>query len=352
MKRSIIERRFGQSFERLLVPEPVGPVDLDPEILGDRGERLREYLSEHVIGQTEASGALVGAYQMFLSGISPVSHPGGVLLFLGPTGTGKTHSVEMAARGILGTSSGIIRVDCAEYTNEHHLARILGSPPGYLGHGSTSHLITQAKLQSQWTPENHLSFVLFDEIEKACPEFWDMLLGILDRGTLTLGNLEKVDFSKTIIVLTSNVGSRELGKIGKGTGFTGGLVDPKSFGAIGSDAAKRIFSPEFMNRIDKIVTFRKLEKDDLRRILDREIMELQARVLLSSVPFVLLVGKEVKESILLAGASDEYGARFLKRELRKRLIDPVANLISSGQLFPGAELSVREEEGRMRWARI
>src|SRR6201984_2231016 len=217
---------------------------------------FEQALRKKVVGQERAVQALVDLYQVFCAGLHSPGHPVGNLLFLGPTGSGKTRVVEAAAEILFGDARAMIKVDCAEFQHSHEIAKLIGSPPGYLGHRETNPLITQEALAASHTDKLKLSFLLFDEIEKASDALWQLLLGMLDKATLTLGDNRKVDLSHTVIFLTSNLGGGEIAELMEG-GM--GFIQPKDKPAAGLDAkveraaveaARRKFSPEFMNRLD------------------------------------------------------------------------------------------------------
>ena len=250
--------------------------ELDPEKRSSTSHYFEEALREKIVGQEEAVQALVDLYQMFCAGLHSPGRPVGNLLFLGPTGSGKTWTVEAAAEVLFGNSRAVIKVDCAEFQHSHEIAKLIGSPPGYLGHRETSPLITQEALAQCHTENLQLSFLLFDEIEKASDSLWQLLLGILDKATLTLGDNRQVDLSGTMIFMTSNLGGGEITELMTGpVGFAPAVsadrkprLDEK-VERIASEAAKRKFAPEFMNRIDKVVVFHPLQRDQLEEILPR-----------------------------------------------------------------------------------
>jgi ATP-dependent Clp protease ATP-binding subunit ClpA len=232
-------------------------IPLEP---GRKSRQVREFeqrLQNRIIGQDEAVTQLVNVYQTILAGMSGPGRPLSNLLFLGPTGSGKTRLVEAAAEILFDNPNAFVKVDCGEFQHSHEIAKLIGSPPGYIGHRETSAAITQEALDQSHTEKLKLSFVLFDEIEKASDALWQLLLGILDKATLTLGDNRKVDFSRTIVFMTSNLGAAEMSRlVSGGIGFApqrnenhGEIVDRK-IGQVAVDAAKRKFSPEFMNRID------------------------------------------------------------------------------------------------------
>ena len=183
---------------------------LDPTRTGRQAEELENKLHRLVVGQDEAIHRIVRAYQTHVAGLSPAGRPIGNFLFLGPTGSGKTRVVEATAECLLKSPRAVIKIDCAEFQHSHEIAKLIGSPPGYLGHRETHALLSQEALNQHHTEKVKLSFVLFDEIEKASDSLWNLLLGILDKGILTLGDNRKVDFSASMIFLTSNLGASEM----------------------------------------------------------------------------------------------------------------------------------------------
>ena len=257
---------------------------LDPTQTGQDAEKLHMDLRKRIVGQDEAIDQIVNIYQMYLAGMNSPGRPIGNFLFLGPTGSGKTRLVEASAESLVGDSRAMIKVDCAEFQHSHEIAKLIGSPPGYLGHRETHPLLSQEVLNQYHTEKIKLSFVLFDEIEKASDALWNLLLGILDKATLTLGDNRRVDFSRTLIFMTSNLGASEMGSILRpNLGFAaseierlhgaGELDDDTSskIAKAGADAARRKFTPEFMNRIDKVVVFKPLGQKELRKILGLEL---------------------------------------------------------------------------------
>src|SRR4029453_17946839 len=261
---------------------------LDPEQKSFRVEKFEERLSELVIGQVRAVRSMSSLYQIFLAGMNQPGRPLGALLFLGPTGSGKTHTVEAAAEILLGARNLVLKIDWAEFQHSHEIAKLVGSPPGYLGHRETHPLLSQENLDRYHTENTNLSFVLFDEIEKASDALWQLLLGILDKATLTLGDNQHVDFSRTVIVMTSNLGGREISElISGGIGFapahfslnTGEAEVEEKIYHTALEAARRKFSPEFMNRIDKVVVYRPLKQYHLQQIVDLELQAIQDRIM-------------------------------------------------------------------------
>lgn len=328
---------------------------LDPHIKCERAQKFEEELSARIVGQDGAVRRLADLYQLFLAGLNQRDRPIGTLLFLGPTGSGKTRVVEAAAEILFGNTNAVIKIDCAEFQHSHEIAKLLGSPPGYLGHRETAPLLAQENLDRFQTSETALSFVLFDEIEKASDALWSLLLGILDKATLTLGDNRRVDFSRTVIVMTSNLGAREMSDlIAGGIGFASGQKSSDSqldqkINRTAVEAARRKFSPEFMNRIDKVVVFRSLNEQHLREILELELKAVQERIMsTASTKFLFNCSPIFKELLLSDGSDSRYGARHLKRSVERNLVLPLSNLLASGQISFGDSVYVDlDESGRI-----
>ncbi len=327
-------------------------MQLDPERRSSEFVEFERSLREKVVGQDRAIQRVAHMLQVYQAGMSMPGRPLGNLLFLGPTGTGKTRVVEAAADILFGSPRAFIKIDCGEYQHGHEIAKLLGSPPGYLGHRETPALLTQKALDEHHTEAAPFGFVLFDEIEKAHDSLWQLLLGILDKGTLTLGDNQRVDFSRTVVFLTSNLGAKEITRLmAGGIGFspTGpdeeGKLDQKIY-RTALDAARDRFSPEFMNRIDKVVVFRALNRGHMRRIVDIELQQVQERVIASEVarPFVLRWTDEAKDFLVDEGWERTYGARHLKRAIERHLIFPLSSLMATDQIHPGDSVLVELDE--------
>jgi ATP-dependent Clp protease ATP-binding subunit ClpA len=329
---------------------------LDPTQNGSQAERLENQLRHFVVGQEEAIHQIVRAYQTHVAGLSPAGRPIGNFLFLGPTGSGKTRVVEATAEALLKNPRAIIKIDCAEFQHSHEIAKLIGSPPGYLGHRETHPLLSQEALNQHQTEAVKISFVLFDEIEKASDSLWNLLLGILDKGVLTLGDNRQVDFSSAMIFMTSNLGAAEMSslltpRLGfrapsfQDTGSNAKLSAQMS--SAGIAAARRKFAPEFINRLDKIVVFKSLGAEELRRIVDIELEMVQGRIQTAaeSKPFLVNVTDSAREFFLAEGTDFRYGARHLKRAIERLLVQPLSNLMASGQIHRGDRIRVSHEEG-------
>ncbi len=321
---------------------------LDPTRTGRDAETLEKTLLKLIVGQDEAIEQIVNIYQMHLTGLSAPGRPVGNFLFLGPTGSGKTRTVEATAEALLGNPRAVVKIDCAEFQHSHEIAKLIGSPPGYLGHRETHPLLSQEVINQHHTDTVKLSFILFDEIEKASDALWNLLLGILDKATLTLGDNRKVDFSRAMIFMTSNLGAGEMSAlVSPKLGFRtpaptnpAGEVDERlkqKMSRSGVEAARRKFTPEFMNRIDKVVVFKPLGQPELRRILDLELGHVQQRILLSPTEkcFVFTVSDPARDFLLAEGTDVKYGARHLKRAIERLLVHPISNLMATNQVNAG-----------------
>src|SRR6202051_4985952 len=203
---AVIKRRINSRIRE----GETGLALLDATVTGTKAKDLETQLRHLVIGQEEAIHEIVRTYQTYLAGLSPEGRPIGNFLFLGPTGTGKTRAVEATAEALLGNPHALIKIDCGEFQHSHEIAKLVGSPPGYLGHRETHPLLSQETLNQHYTDKVKVSFLLFDEIEKASDALWNLLLGILDKATLTLSDNRRIDFSSTMIFLTSNLGAAEM----------------------------------------------------------------------------------------------------------------------------------------------
>ena len=323
---------------------------LDPTLTGRDAEDLEASLRRKIVGQDEAIEQIVNIYQTYLAGMTSPGRPIGNFLFLGPTGSGKTRLVEAVSETLAGDSRAVIKIDCAEFQHSHEIAKLIGSPPGYLGHRETHPLLSQEVLNQYHTDKMKLSFVLFDEIEKSSDALWNLLLGVLDKATLTLGDNRRVDFSRALIFMTSNLGAGEMGSILRpNMGFAAseiqrlresGEVDEDlnvKITKVGVEAARRKFTPEFMNRIDKTVVFRPLGNPELRKILDLELGFLQQRVFNSpnAAPFAFSLTDSAKDYVLREGTDVKYGARHLKRAIERSVVHPMSNLIATAQVRTG-----------------
>jgi len=335
---------------------------LDPSRRSSDALDFESALRRKIVGQDAAIDKVVEIYQMFLASLNAPGRPLGNLLFLGPTGSGKTRVVEAMAEALFGDPRAVIKIDCAEFQHSHEIAKLIGSPPGYLGHRETHPLLTQEALNQWHTEKRKLTLLLFDEIEKASDALWQLLLGILDKATLTLGDNRRVDLSQCLIVMTSNLGAGEMSDI-----LTGGLGFAKSKNServvdsrldekitrTAQEAARRKFSPEFMNRIDKMVVFKTLKPEHLEHILEIELGMVQQRILQATgnQQFVFSCTAPVKKFLLSEGTDPKYGARHLKRSIEKNIVFPLANLVATGQIKLGDFIRIDMKESRMTFTK-
>lgn len=327
---------------------------LNPVLKSSAAQEFEQRLLSMIIGQEHACHQIAHLYQVFLAGLTPQDRPVGNFLFLGPTGTGKTRIIEATAEILFGTAKAVIKIDCAEFSHSHEISKLIGSPPGYLGHRETTPYLSQENVDRYITEDFKLALILFDEIEKASDSLWSLLLGILDKGTLTLGDNRTVDMTHCIIFMTGNVGSDEVANMMNGGIGFGGPPDPaddsvhRKVNTTVIEAAKRKFSPEFMNRIDNTVVFHSLTDEHLMKILDLELGYVQKRIdeSPSRKKFTFKLSPGARKFLLEEGTSKIYGARHLKRAIEKYLVYPLSNLASTGQVEAGEMVYVNYQRGK------
>lgn len=323
---------------------------LDPRKPGRPAELLEACLRRLVVGQDEAIRKIVDLYQMYVTGMKSPGRPIGNILFLGPTGSGKTRLVEATAESLFSNAGAIVKVNCAEFQHSHEVAKLIGAPPGYLGHRETRPVLSQEALNAHHTEAVKISLVLFDEIEKASDALWNLLLGILDKATLTLGDGRQTDFSHSFIFLTSNLGATEMQSLVRPrwgfatrpkTGDTAGVQLGQRLASAGIEAARKKFSPEFVNRLDAMVVFNALGDAELRQIVEIELHRVQERILgAKSAAFVFRLTDAAVDELLAEGTDPRYGARHLRRAIDRLLVQPISNLLATDQLRSGDLLMV------------
>ena len=319
------------------------------------GRNLRAELRELLVGQPDALDAIIPYIQMYEAGLAPEGRPGGVFLLLGPTGTGKTKTVEALAQVLHASEKRMLKIDCAEFQMEHEVAKLIGAPPGYLGHRETQPLLTQARLNAVTSEDSSLSILLFDEVEKAAPSLARLLLGLLDKAQLRLGDNTTVNFERTLIFLTSNLGAREMAEtLRPSWGFEANVAQsadhpdghrPEKLHAIGMGAVRRRFSPEFINRLDRVISYNPLTTDGLEQILQHQIDAFGELVITRLGPrgFDITVDPAARQYLLHIGASAEYGARELKRVLHRHLFQPLGAMVADGGIPPGSSVRVSRQ---------
>ena len=314
----------------------------------NRTDELIGLLSSRVVGQAHALEHIVPSIQLHRSGLAPEGRPVGVFLLLGPTGTGKTRTVEALAEVLHGDARSVVKIDCGEFQSEHEVAKLIGAPPGYVGHAQTEPRLNQIVLDETTSAGCDLSLVLFDEIEKAAPSLSQLLLGVLDKATLRLGDGGEVNFERSLIFLTSNLGARDMvSELQPGLGFDTPARRPGAelsahLERVGLRAVQRHFSPEFVNRIDAVITYRPLGNESLVAILEQHVVELQRHVQsrLGSRSFDIDVAPAARYFMLEKGTSMEYGARELRRVIHLHLTQPLAAMVANGEVTPGAQVTV------------
>ena len=298
------------------------------------GMRLRELgpkLKNAIIGQDQAIDKIVKAIQRNRVGLKDPNKPIGTFMFLGPTGVGKTHLAKKLAEYLFDSADTLIRVDMSEYMEKFTVSRLVGAPPGYVGYEEGGQLTEKVR-------QHPYSIVLLDEIEKAHPDVFNLLLQVLDEGRLTDSLGRRVDFKNTIIIMTSNIGSRQLKDFGAGVGFNTRSADKDYSHGVIQKALNKAFSPEFLNRVDDIVMFDQLDRDAIFRIIDIELAGFYKRV--ASLGFTLDITTEAKDFIAKKGYDPQFGARPLKRAIQKYLEDELAELIINASVTPGSQIYV------------
>ncbi len=316
------------------------------------GIDLLRQLSDRVVGQPQALTQIVPYVQMHEAGLAPEGRPVGVFLLLGPTGTGKTRTVEVLAQALHGSEKSLLKVDCGEFQMEHEVAKLIGAPPGYLGHRETQPMLSQQKLNGVTSDQCTMSLVLFDEIEKAAPSMTRLLLGVLDKAVLRLGDNTTVNFERTLIFLTSNLGAEAMRKelrpnFGFETAVAGKRDSAKRLESIGMNAVRRKFSPEFVNRIDAVITYQPLSAKALATIVDQQLEALGEHIAtrLMDRAFEIDVSDGARAFLLKKGTSEEYGARELKRVILRHVTQPLAAMVSAGKIVPDDVVHVEGSAG-------
>ena len=310
------------------------PVSKIAQSEGNKLAAMGATLKERIIGQDEAVDTVTRAIQRNRAGLKDPNKPIGTFLFLGPTGVGKTQLAKVLAQYMFDSPDSIIRIDMSEYMEKHAVSRLIGAPPGYVGYNEGGQL-------SERVRRKPYSVVLLDEIEKAHPDIFNLLLQVLDEGRLTDSNGRHIDFRNTVLILTSNIGTKELKDFGKGLGFSNATKRDTAANSrmIIEKAIKKAFTPEFLNRLDEQILFNPLTREDIERIIDIELKDLYERV--SQAGFTLKLSKKMKKFVADAGFDPQYGARPLKRAIQRYIEDPLAEKIISGEVKPGETITLK-----------
>ncbi|UCF66120.1 MAG: ATP-dependent Clp protease ATP-binding subunit [Acidobacteriota bacterium] len=363
--RETLARRCARATER---------ERLDVGRPADHTRDFERALQRQIIGQDHAVEALTSVFSRVMSRLRDPTRPVLTLLLLGPTGVGKTETAKVLAKTLFGSEKALTRVGCEEYAHGHEMAKLLGAPPGYVGH-CVEPLLSQRRLDEahrrallehsgmlgenigdiqQLFPQDEgqcLSLVLFDEIEKAHPVLWNALLGILEEGLLTLGNNETTELTRSIIVMTSNVGSREMSRRLERRRTLGFLAEHSErrkpdvdMTATATLAAREIFPLEFLNRFDEILVYQPLERDHLEQIFDKFLGEIHERALeQAGVPLLIRISREAQDLILDQGTDPAFGARPLRRAMERALVDPISRLIAALEITAGDVLEIERD---------
>jgi ATP-dependent Clp protease ATP-binding subunit ClpA len=354
---------------------------IQPSCSSAATRHIDRILRRRVIGQDDAIEALLASFARLFSGLRDPARPVLTALLLGPTGVGKTETARALSQALFGSDDGLTRINCEEYAHGHEMAKLLGAPPGYVGY-QIEPLLSQARIDAAHRqalaegrglvaadrrlfentlhggPERLLSIVLFDEIEKAHPMVWNALLGILEDGVLTLGNNQTVDFTRSIVLLTSNVGGREMSalldpqRLGFRAEASPAARSRASLSETAVTAARKTFPAEFLNRFDEIRVYSPLSEEALERILDRFLNDLHERTQSAGVPLVLRLAPEARAFLLERGTDPRYGARPLRRAIEHELVDPISRLVVAEHLEPGDKVEIDVEDGALAFYRV
>ena len=320
------------------------PVQRMAQEEGIRLKGMAKELKSQVIAQDRAIDKMVKAIQRNRVGLKEPNHPIGAFMFLGPTGVGKTYLAKKLAEFMFGSSESLIRIDMSEYTESFNVSRLIGAPPGYVGYEEGGQLTERVR-------RHPYSIVLLDEIEKAHGNVFNLLLQVLDEGRLTDGNGRLVDFRNTVIIMTSNAGTRQLKDFGRGVGFNAGSASSLAMDEKDKEHARQIvqkalskqFSPEFLNRLDEIITFDQLDLEAIKQIIDIELKGLYKRI--NDLGFQIELSDEAKQFVAEKGYDVQFGARPLKRAIQNYIEDGISELIVNGDLSAGATIRINKESG-------
>jgi ATP-dependent Clp protease ATP-binding subunit ClpB len=347
----ILNLSAAKKFFRKSKAQVKEPVLVDVNKMTPEAQSLEKYLLRGIVGQDRAVHQLVRAFESYQAGIEDPTKPLSNLLFLGPTGAGKTRTIEVFCEYFWGSPNAMIKMDCSEFTHSHEIAKLIGSPPGYLGHKETQARICKSKLEAYWDRGPKFSVLLFDEIEKGHSDLHQLLLGIMDKGILTLGTNDEVDLKKCFVIMTSNLGakavskhlnSREIGYANKED--TNEKIDQAIY-KTSMAAVKKFFEPEFVNRVDRVIVFRALSDDTIRSILDLELEKVQRRLKDSNKYIVIGCSKPAKEFLIKEGTNSEFGARELRRTVEREVVNKLARVIATKQAVDGDLIKIEYNTG-------
>jgi ATP-dependent Clp protease ATP-binding subunit ClpB len=332
---------------------------LDSKTKPDRILAIENSIKNRIVGQDSAIENIVGVVQNSLVGIHNPNKPLGSMLLLGSTGIGKTETVGALSKALFGTSKAVIRIDCAEYQMSQDISKIIGAPPGYVGHNSTEPIFTQPRLEQHKTKDYDMNIILFDEIEKASDALFKLLLGIMDYGILKTNQNKEIDFSRSLIFLTSNLGAEQIKALtSKGLGFNPApVVNNETKGKITNSIQKSVekqFSPEFIGRLSKIITFENLTEENVKQILQIELDNVKKRIFTSAnhCKFTFFCDSKVQEFLVQEGYSPKYGARNLTKAVEKHIVTPLANLMLRDEIEYGDALSITWEDDEIQFNRL
>ncbi len=301
--------------------------------------QLYEKLTTLVIGQNKALEAIIPYIVAHTAGLASPTRPVACMLLLGPTGSGKTKTAEALAEVLHGDEKKLIRIDCGQFALQHEVAKLIGAPPGYLGHRETSPLLTQKKLDNVTTEGCPISIVLFDEIEKAHPSIFQMLLSVTDKGSLTLGDNTSVTFNNSLLFFTSNLGAREMQRtIMPDLGFAPAQTSVNKLDKIGMVAVRKKFTPEFINRLDEVIVYEPLGTLAIHEIFTLAIDKVRGNIFskYGVNSFLLIFTEECSEALIKEGFSDRYGARELGRVIFRRVTKLLSNKLVDSGIAAGA----------------
>ena len=318
------------------------PVSKMAQDEGIRLKGMRQELKSKVIAQDDAIDKLVSAIQRSRIGLKDPNRPIGTFMFLGPTGVGKTYLAKKLAEHMFGSTDALVRIDMSEYMEKFTVSRLVGAPPGYVGYEEGGMLTEKVRRKPY-------SIVLLDEIEKAHPDVFNILLQVMDDGRLTDSNGRTVDFRNTVVIMTSNVGTRQLKDFGRGVGFSAmaGMDDKQVSRSVIQKALNKQFSPEFLNRIDEIITFDQLDLDAITSIIDLELEGLYQRI--EALGYKLTIDDDAKKFIAEKGYDKQFGARPLRRAIQQHLEDGISEMIVESSLQPGNIINAYLDEDKIKF---